>query len=145
LKKLGGEELADRLWAPNMASVQLLFTDEHGHGCEVMLNLHHGAHTGDADTLLRKLRMKMRYWPTVDVMARGHCHHLRQSSEERMVTDRRNKRVHQRKVFVILTGGYGKSFEDGYAEALDLDPIDIGMARLDIFPSRHGAHLEVVT
>jgi len=62
-----------------------------------------------------------------------------------MVTDRRNKRVHQRKVFVILTGGYGKSFEDGYAEALDLDPIDIGMARLDIFPSRHGAHLEVVT
>ena len=145
LKALGGKDLADKLWAPAMAQVQLLFTDEHGHACEVMLNVHHGTHAGDPDLLLKRLRMKMRFWPTTDVMARGHCHWCRHTSEKRMVTDRRNKKLHDRSVFVILTGGYGKSFEDNYAEDMDLDPIDIGMARLDIFPSRYGARLEVVT
>lgn len=145
LKTMGGAELADRVWAPAMALVQLLFTDEHGHACEVQLNLHHGSHTGDADMLLKKLRMKLRFWPTVDVMARGHCHHLRQTHEPRMVIDRRNTRERERQVYAILTGGYGKTFEGGYAEAGDFDPIDIGMARLNIFPSRHGARLEVVT
>ena len=145
LKTLGGAELIDRIWAPAMASVQLLFTDEHGHACEVKFNLHHGSHTGDADMLLRKIRMKLRFWPEVDVMARGHCHHLRQTRERRMVTGRRNTRVTQRSVFGILTGGYGKTFEGGYAEAGDMDPIDIGMARLNIYPSRHGARIEAVT
>ena len=142
LKAIAGDY---QLWAPAMASVQLLFTDEHGHACEVLFNLHHGTHTGDADRLLRQLRMKLRFWPTVDVMARGHCHHLKQTSEKRMVPDRRNRDINHRKAFGILTGGYGKSFAGSYAEAMDLDPIDIGMARLDIYPSRHGATLEAVT
>lgn len=146
LERLGGEELRDKLWAPGMAVVRLVFTDEHGHSCQVLINVHHGTHTGKYPaTLLNQLLIKARYWPTVDVIARGHCHFCRSDHQERMEFDRNHTRAIQRRIVVFLTGGYLKSLQGGYAEDMDLDPIDIGMARLDIYPSRHGARLEAVT
>jgi hypothetical protein len=137
------------LYAPGEAMVRLIFTDAHRHACTVVLNLHHGTHTARyRSTLLNQLLIKLRYWPTVDIMARGHCHFRDFSSEMRMATNANFSALHQRRAMAVLSGGYLKTFCDddgaGYAEMKDLDPIDIGMQRVNIYPSRHGARLEAV-
>jgi hypothetical protein len=146
LEALGGAELRDKLWAPAMAVVRLVYTDESRHACEVVLNLHHGTHIAKyPSTLLNQLLIKARYWPTVDVIARGHCHFCRSDHQERQVFDRNYTRSVEQRIIVVLTGGYLKSLAGGYSEDMDLDPIDIGMAWLNIFPSRNGARIEAVT
>lgn len=146
LERLGGDEMRNRLWAPAMAIVRLVFTDEHGHACQVTMNLHHGTHTAKyPSTLLNQLLIKARYWRDLDVIARGHCHFCRSEHQQLVGFDRHCTKTVDRRLVVFLTGGYLKSLEGGYAEDMDLDPIDIGMARLDIFPSRYGARLEAVT
>jgi hypothetical protein len=148
LEKMGGDELRELLWAPGGALVRIVFTDAHGHACTVVMNLHHGTHTAKyAATLLNQLLVKARYWPEVDILARGHCHYKRLGAEQRMGCDRHFHKLTDRPVYVVLTGGYLKTFrEDGenYAEDMDLDPIDIGMARANIYPSRYGARIEAV-
>lgn len=149
LERIGGDEMCERLWAPAMAVVRLVFTDKHGHACQVLMNLHHGTRTGRYPaTLLNQLLIKSRHWPTVDVIARGHCHFCRSDHSERMTFDRNHTKPVGKRIFVVLTGGYLKTFAptgENYAEDMDLDPIDIGMARLNIYPSRHGAYLEALT
>lgn len=144
-ERLGRPEL----YAPGGAMVRLVFSDKHGHTCEVVMNLHHGTHTARyKSTLLNQLLVKLKYWPSVDIMARGHCHFADFAHEPRMDTDKNFTRLKQHRALVVLSGGYLKTFMEGdragYAECKDLDPIDIGMQRVNIYPSRNGARLEAV-
>jgi len=154
LKAIGGRDLERRLWCPAGAVIRVVYTDAHKHTCEVVLNVHHGNKTSkDPEVLLKHYRAKLQYWPDVDVLARGHCHWLRHTSLRPMHvswsrSDNGRSRLVERPHYAVLTGGYLKTFvEDGsnYAEDVDLDPIDIGVARLNVWPSRYGAKIEVVT
>jgi hypothetical protein len=145
-KSLGRPEL----YAPGGAMVRIVFTDAHKHSRTVIVNVHHGTHTARyRSTLLNQLLIKLRYWPTVDIMARGHCHFKDFASEERMATNATFTALHQKRTLAVLSGGYLKTFSEGdragYAEMKDLDPIDIGMQRVNIYPGQRGVRLEAVS
>lgn len=135
--------------ARGAALVRIVFTDAHKHACQVVLNLHHGRRIAKyKSTLLNNLLIKLRHWNDVDILARGHCHFTGAASEARVGFDRHFHDLRDKKVYAALTGGYLKTYlEDGscYAEDFDLDPIDIGMQRFLVYPSRYGATVKAVT
>jgi len=135
--------------ARGAALVRIVFTDAHKHACQVVLNLHHGRRIAKyKSTLLNNLLIKLRHWNDVDILARGHCHFTGAASEARVGFDRNFRDLRDKKVYAALTGGYLKTYlEDGscYAEDFDLDPIDIGMQRFLVYPSRYGATVKAVT
>lgn len=144
-KEMGVPEL----YAPGGAMVRIVFTDANNHACTVIMNLHHGTHTARyRSTLLNQLLLKLRYWPSVDILARGHCHFRGFVDEMRMNNNANFTALKQKRTLAVLSGGYLKTFghEDdaGYAEVADLDPMDIGSQRVNIYPSRNGARLEAV-
>jgi hypothetical protein len=62
-----------------------------------------------------------------------------------MTTNANHTRIGDKRVAAVLSGGYLKSYrEDGecYAEDMDLDPLDIGMQRIKVFPTRSGVSWE---
>jgi hypothetical protein len=129
--------------------LRIVFTDEHRHACQVVMNLHHGRRIAKyKSTLLNNLLIKLRHWDGVDILARGHCHFTGAESEARVTYDQKFRKLRDKKVYAALSGGYLKTYqEDGhcYAEDMDLDPIDIGMQRFVITPSRYGATIQAVT
>lgn len=135
--------------ARGAALVRIVFTDANKHACQVVLNLHHGRRIAKyKSTLLNNLLIKLRHWDGVDILARGHCHFTGAESEARVTYDRAFNRLRDKKVYAALSGGYLKTYqEDGhcYAEDMDLDPIDIGMQRFLLYPSRYGATIKAVT
>ena len=133
-------------WVPGMgmALLRINFTDKHRHACQVEFNLHHGTRTSKSKaTLLNSNLAKLcTNWYGVDFLARGHCHH--KGVEDRMLIgpNATHTRLGDKRVASVLTGGYLKTYrEDGecYAEDMDLDPLDIGMQRIRIYPKRSGA------
>ena len=131
------------VYCPGGAFIRIVFTDRHRHACTVVVNAMHGNKTSNNKaTLLNALMSKMRKWEGVDIIARGHCHHLGFTSDSRLGANANHTRLVDRNVYAVLSGGYLKTYiEDGacYAEDADLDPLDIGMQRLLIYPSRSGA------
>lgn len=137
------------LYAQASAGLRLIFADKHKHSCEVVMQLHHGRSTAKfKSTILKNILVKLRYWPEVDIMARGHCHFLGFDHEMRQGFDRGFTKTVEGRVIAVVSGGYLKTFSgngnESYAEDADYDPIDIGMARINIYPSRYGARLECV-
>lgn len=145
LERMGKAECAAR----GAVLLRIVFTDENRHSCQVVMNLHHGRRIAKyKSTLLNNLLIKLRHWDGVDILARGHCHFTGAESEARVSYDQRFKKLRDKKVYAALSGGYLKTYqEDGhcYAEDMDLDPIDIGMQRFLITPSRYGASIQAVT
>lgn len=145
LERMGRADAAAR----GAVLLRIVFTDANKHSCQVVLNLHHGRRIAKyKSTLLNNLLIKLRHWDGVDILARGHCHFVGAESEARVGYDRTFGRLRDKKVFAALSGGYLKTYrEDGhcYAEDLDLDPIDIGMQRFLLYPSRYGCRIEAVS
>jgi hypothetical protein len=114
------------------------------------MHLHHGRRVAKyKSTLLNNLLVKLRHWEGVDLMARGHCHFVGAEAEARVGYNRSFSKLTDKRVFAALSGGYLKTYvEDGgtsYAEDLDLDPIDIGMQRFILRPTRHTVEVRAVT
>lgn len=133
------------VWVPGMqhALVTVIFTDKHRHACSLTLNLHHGKRTAQKKaTLLNAYAEKLcAHWDGVDFLARGHCHFKGVEDREKMRPNANHSRIHDVRVASVLSGGYLKTYlEDGssYAEDADLDPIDIGMQRIRVYPTRSG-------
>ena len=133
------------VWVPGMqgALVRVVFTDQHRHACTLTLNLHHGKRTAAKKaTLLNAYAEKLcGHWDNVDFLARGHCHFRGVEDREKMRANANHSRIGDVRVASVLTGGYLKTYmEDGssYSEDADLDPIDIGMQRIRVHPTRSG-------
>jgi hypothetical protein len=133
------------VWVPGMqgALVRVVFTDQHRHACTLTLNLHHGKRTAAKKaTLLNAYAEKLcGHWDNVDFLARGHCHFKGVEDREKMRANANHSRIGDVRVASVLTGGYLKTYmEDGssYSEDADLDPIDIGMQRIRVHPTRSG-------
>lgn len=138
-------------WIPGQSSalVRVIFTDKHRHACTLFLNLHHGTRTAKHKaTLLNAYADKLcTHWDGVDFLARGHCHHRGLEDRLKMSANANHSRLGDKRVAAVLTGGYLKSYrEDGesYAEDMDLDPLDIGMTRIRVYPTRSGASWESI-
>jgi predicted phosphodiesterase len=134
---------------PEGVIVTILFTDEHGHTCNASIFAAHGVATAKyKSTLLNNLLVKLRHWNDVDIIARGHCHYVGAMDEVRVGLNGNYKKLTQKNVYAVLSGGYLKTYlEDGqcYAARADLDPIDIGMQRLTLYPSRYGLRIKAQT
>jgi len=133
------------VWVPGMqgALVRVVFTDKHRHACSLMLNLHHGRRTAAKKaTLLNSYLDKLcTHWDGVDFLARGHCHFRGVDDRDKMRANANHSRIGDVRVASVLTGGYLKTYmEDGssYSEDADLDPIDVGMQRIRVYPTRSG-------
>ena len=130
------------------ALIRIIFTDKHRHACQVIVNVHHGKKTAVSKaTLLNAYIRKLRYYPDVDIIARGHCHYLGFEPEPRVTCNANFTALKDRNAYAVLTGGYLKTFmENGscYSEDADYDPIDIGMQRFNLYPGRSGARIEPV-
>jgi hypothetical protein len=99
-------------------------------------------------TLLNLYMKKLRFYPDVDILARGHCHYYGVEDEPRTTGNQNWTKLRDKNVYAALTGGYLKTFmEDGscYSEDADYDPIDIGYQRFNLYPSREGARIEAVS
>jgi predicted phosphodiesterase len=144
LERLGKADI----YCGSAALVRIIFTDKHRHACQVILNLHHGKRTAMSKaTLLNTYIKKARYYPDVDILARGHAHYLGYEQEARVTCNANFTRLRDKNSYAVLTGGYLKTFmEDGscYAEDADYDPIDIGMQRFNLWPTRSGVRIEAV-
>ena len=132
-------------WVPGMggALVRIIFTDKHRHACSLVLNMHHGTRTSKRkSTLLNAYADKLcTHWDQVDFLVRGHCHFKGIEDREKMVPNATHTRIGDKRVAAVLSGGYLKTYrEDGecYAEDADLDPLDIGMQRITVYPTRSG-------
>jgi hypothetical protein len=131
--------------SPGAALVRFIFTDKHRHASSCIFNVHHGTRTSRyKSTLLNSMLVRLSHWDNIDAMVRGHCHFLGVESDSRVRPNDNCTRLNDRRVYAILAGGYLKSFmPDGecYAEDMDLDPIDIGMQKMVLTPSRSGVTL----
>jgi len=131
------------------ALAKVIFTDAQRHACSLSLNLNHGNRISRKKaTLLTAYADKLcTHWDGVDILARGHCHFKGVEDREKMRANATHTRIHDTRVASVLTGGYLKTYlENGsaYSEDLDLDPIDIGMQRIRVFPTRSGVTWEGV-
>lgn len=131
---------------PEGVITTIIFTDKNQHTSHVSIFVAHGKATSlYKSSLLNKYLIKLRHWNDVDILARGHCHYAGASGEVRVGLNGSYQKMNQRNVYAALTGGYLKTYlEDGqcYAAREDLDPIDIGMQRFTLFPSRNGMRIE---
>ena len=144
LRRMGREDL----YCPAHAYIRFIFTDHNRHATHVDAQVHHGRRIARyKSTLLNQLLIKLRYWPSVRIMARGHCHYADASYESRVTANDNCTRLKEERAYAVLSGGYLKTYlEDGhcYAEDYDLDPIDIGFQKLLLRPSRDGCKVEAV-
>ena len=129
------------------AFVKVIFTDKQRHACSLSLNLNHGNRTSKRkSTLLNSYVDKLcTHWDGVDFLVRGHCHYKGVEDKEKMRANATHSRVHDVRVAAVLSGGYLKTYlEDGssYSEDMDLDPLDIGMQRIRVSPTRSGVTWE---
>lgn len=143
LERLGYPDL----YCGSAAFIRIVFTDANRHACQAVINVHHGKKTAQSKaTLLNHYLHKLRYYPDVDILARGHCHFLGVDNESRVTLGR--KELKDKQVFACLTGGYLKTFlEDGscYSEDADYDPMDLGMQQFLLHPSRKGVFIEALS
>lgn len=145
LERMGRADCA----ATGAVLLRIVFDNGYGKKCQVVMNLHHGRRVAKyKSTLLNNLLVKLRHWDGVDILARGHCHFVGAASEARVGYTQNFTELKDKQVFAALSGGYLKTYlEDGscYAEDWDLDPIDIGMQRFVLTPSRQGVGIRAVS
>lgn len=138
-------------WVPGMqaALVRIVFTDRHRHACTLVINAHHGKRTARRKaTLLHSYADKLcSHWDGTDILVRGHCHMRGVEDREKMRPNATHTRLSDVRVAAVLSGGYLRTYlEDGssYAEDGDLDPIDIGMQTIKVYPTRSGVTWEAI-
>ena len=133
------------VYVPGMegALIRVVFTDKHRHACSLTIHAHHGKRTSTKKaTLLNAYVEKLcTHWDGVDFLARAHCHYKGVEDREKLRANANHTRVGDVRVAAVLMGGYLKTYlEDGssYSEDMDLNPMDIGMQRIRVFPTRSG-------
>jgi predicted phosphodiesterase len=147
LEKLGGEALVRKLHAPGMATTTLVFNDAHGHACQVKLNTAHGTLMSQyAGTILNALIRKVKDHRDVDIVARGHSHHLI-AAKVTTLDDVKDELI-DHNVVVVSSGSALKTYTSGsvsYAERKDYAPVPLGYPRVLLYPSRSGVWMEAVS
>jgi hypothetical protein len=77
------------LYCGSSALLRIMFEDSNGHTSWVGINIHHGRRQAKSkSTLLNAYMSKIKYWPDVHVIARGHCHFKGYDEESRVHVNR---------------------------------------------------------
>lgn len=146
-----GEEVLSRLgrpdlYAPGQATTRLVFTDKYRKVCSIKINSAHGNKTGqEVGTLINWAVRKLRAYDDVDILMRGHHHHLFAQPCANVSNDTRHSRLRDRVCFVVGTGSALKTLEEhvsSYSEEGDFLPVVLGFPRIFLTPDREIVHLE---
>jgi predicted phosphodiesterase len=148
LEQLFGVEdpRVESLYAPGQATTRIVFSDEHRHTIEVKLNTAHGNKTGQqVGTLINWGAQKLRSYDDVDIIMRGHHHHVFAQKVANVSNDIRHSRLRDRVGMVVGTGSALKTLQEkvkSYSEEADYLPVVLGFPRIVLAPERGRVRLE---
>jgi len=135
-----------RLYAPGQATTRLQFVDAHGKVCTCKINSAHGRKTGQqVGAIINWAVQKLRSYDDVDILVRGHHHHLFTQKCSNVSNDVGHRRLRDRDCMVVGSGTALKTLQESvksYSEEADFMPVVLGYPVITLRPDRETVRLE---
>lgn len=141
------ERLA-QVYAPGQATTRFQFVDPYGKVCTLKVNSAHGRKTGQkVGAIINWAVDKLRSYDDVDILMRGHHHHLFAQKCSNVSNDVGHKRLRDRDCMVVGSGTALKTLQEdvkSYSEEADYLPVVLGFPVIRLTPDREVVRLEGV-